>query len=177
MTSRLTDMLNRLRLREGRYSNLKADRGGRTDWGISERAHPEAWADGVVTREEADFIYAEDYFAHYHLELLEAWPRLQEMVFDFIVNANGKRVIQMLQRLVGATPDGVLGPHTVARIAAYPPLTIHGVALTGPEALLFAFEGARLVRYAQIVKADPTQSVMIEGWVNRTLHFRSLTLP
>src|SRR5690606_12435419 len=104
MTPRLQDLLDRLRLREGRYSNHAADRGGRTAWGISERAHPEVWKKGYVTRDEADRIYGAEYFTHYRLELLDRWPRLQEMLFDFIVNSNGTRVIQILQRLVGATP-------------------------------------------------------------------------
>ena len=38
------------------------DPGGRTDWGISERAHPELWADGKVTEEEATDAFRETYW-------------------------------------------------------------------------------------------------------------------
>ncbi len=37
------------------------DRGGRTAWGISERAHPEAWRTGPPTRDEAREIYRTEY--------------------------------------------------------------------------------------------------------------------
>ena len=40
-------------------TNDPADGGGRTQYGISERANPEAWADGKVTAEEARARLAE----------------------------------------------------------------------------------------------------------------------
>ena len=38
-------------------TNLPEDRGGRTQYGISERFHKDAWADGKVTKAEARTIY------------------------------------------------------------------------------------------------------------------------
>ena len=47
----MTDLIDRIIKREGgdKETNDPKDAGGRTKYGISERAHPEVWVDGIVT--------------------------------------------------------------------------------------------------------------------------------
>lgn len=57
---------------------------GRARFGITERSHPAAWADGDVTREEANAIYKRDYWDAIGADDLPAG--MAHMAFDTAVN-------------------------------------------------------------------------------------------
>jgi lysozyme family protein len=102
---------------EGAYSNHPNDPGGETMWGVTKAV---ARADGYVGEmkdfsvEAAKSIYREKYWEAVQAEKLP--PTIRYAVFDAAVNSGPSTSIKWLQESVGATPDGVLGPKTLAAI-------------------------------------------------------------
>jgi lysozyme family protein len=100
---------------EGAYSNHPNDPGGETMWGVTKAV---ARADGYVGEmkdfsvEAAKSIYREKYWDAVQAEKLP--PTIRYAVFDAAVNSGPGTSIKWLQEAVGATPDGVLGPKTLA---------------------------------------------------------------
>lgn len=97
------------------------DPGGRTDYGISERAFPEAWADGKITYDELWHIYTTRFWYPLKCKHFDDL-RLALEVFDFGVNSGPATSAKLLQRTYNAlyrgesTPlveDGVIGPKTL----------------------------------------------------------------
>lgn len=140
-------------------TNDPSDGGGRTQFGISERANPEAWADDRVTEEEAREIYARKYFTGPGFNRLKD-RRLQHLLVDWGVTSGPYIVIQYLQRAVGTKDDGVLGPKTAAaaneanQVRLINRLVIDRVKMTG-----------------RIVNRNPSQARFLNGWLNRILEF------
>lgn len=97
---------------EGGFVDHPKDPGGRTIYGISERSHPEAWANGAPTLDQAKKIYFNGYWKPCRCQDL-ALP-LALMVFDYAVNSGPRRAVQDLQKLLGVVADGVIGPRTIA---------------------------------------------------------------
>lgn len=99
---------------EGGYVNDPRDPGGETIYGITRRDHPQAWANGTPTLEQAKAIYAKLYWTPVKADQLP-WP-LALFVFDAAVNQGVGTAIKLLQKTVGTVQDGVLGNNTLAAI-------------------------------------------------------------
>ena len=170
-------LLNILRY-EGKFSNVKSDRGGATNQGITLKTlrqyHRETgWGDfdldGDVdiddirlldTPEKAAPIYKK-YF--WDMMKLDDYPsRIDFLLFDFGVNSGPTNAFKILQRAlnklgqsVGAI-DGIVGRKT-------------------REALIKADKGLlikqllneRDIFYRKIVAVNPDQEVFLKGWLNR----------
>jgi lysozyme family protein len=78
-------------------------------------------------------------------------------LFDFAYNAGDHEAIVVLQRALGVTQDGVLGPHTKSACSANDPLTVAR-----------AFTTARLLAYTSM-KEYPVYGVGWEARANATL--------
>jgi lysozyme family protein len=102
---------------EGGYVNHRSDPGGETKFGISKRAYPGEDIAGM-TIERAREIYARDYWGPAGCDAMPDAAKLQ--VFDAAVNSGVGAAIRMVQRAVGVTVDGVLGPHTLQAIGSMP---------------------------------------------------------
>ena len=133
------------------------DRGGRTAYGISERAHPEAWLAGPPTRDAARAIYRTSYLAPF--AALEVDPRVREALIDDAVVSGVAAAVTTLQRVLRVEPDGVIGPVTIAAAKG---------ALDGDWLVLRVVE-ARVLRLARIVERDQTQARFLVGWITRAL--------
>jgi hypothetical protein len=72
---------------------------GRAQRGITERSHPEAWADGVVTQDEADAIYRRDYWDAIGADDLPAG--LAHIAFDTAVNMGAGKARELLAQAGG----------------------------------------------------------------------------
>ena len=154
---------------KGGYTNDPADSGGRTIWGISERANPELWVNGPPTYAMARKRYAERYVLPFNGI---ADPVLLEQLVDMGVPSGPTTVVRILQQLVGAKIDGKLGPKTLAKVNAYPAGTLFGEPVSGRVLLNLAVRDARVMHYAGIVKRRPKDLKFILGWLNRTFSFR-----
>ena len=151
----LTDVIRR----EGAATNDPTDLGGRTAFGISERANPDLWADGVVTEAEARERYMKKYVQ---------WPgfdkitdlQLRTQLIDFGVNSGPGVAIKKLQEIVGADQDGVLGPQTLAAVSQ-----MHPEDVNNSLAIL------RIKMIGKIVTRNPSQLKFLNGWLNRATEF------
>jgi lysozyme family protein len=83
-------------------------------------------------------------------------------LYSFATNssAHGRPAVavRLAQLVVGTTPDGTMGPKTVAAINSME-----------PRLFLALYALARVARYRDIVKRDRTQQKFLLGWINRTL--------
>ncbi|MDB5849770.1 MAG: hypothetical protein JWP29_3522 [Rhodoferax sp.] len=107
---------------EGGYSNDANDPGGPTKYGIT-LATLTAWRKAsqteadvkALTLTEAQTIIASEYANPIRFNDLPSG--LDYAVLDFAVNSGPATAAKVLQKLVDATPDGILGVKTLAAIA------------------------------------------------------------
>ena len=104
---------------EGGYSDHKADPGGATMWGVTERV---ARANGytgpmrALTVDLAKRIYRASYWDAVQADQLPAPVRYS--VFDAAVNSGVGQSVKWLQRALGVADDGAMGPKTLAAAQA-----------------------------------------------------------
>lgn len=134
---------------EGGYVCHPADPGGETKFGISKRAHPNLDIK-ALTVDDAKAIYRRDYWGPAGCEAVPECVRLH--LFDAAVNSGVKGAVKMLQRAVGETEDGILGPRTLAAVNSMP-----GARLAA------RMSGARLAFMAEL----PTWPAFGRGWARR----------
>ena len=157
----MDDILDDIIAREGGFSNDPTDKGGRTDKGISEKAHPGAWADGKITTEEARAIYAHKYIKAPGFDKIPAgYETLRVQLIDFGVNSGPGMAIQKLQEIIGAKIDGNLGKETISLVPTIAPAKINNLLVA-----------ARIRMIGRIVVRDPSQVKYLSGWLNRALEF------
>ena len=101
---------------EGGYTNHSEDPGGATNWGISQRAYPDLDI-RALTREQAAELYHRDYWLAAGCDELPG--PIAIAVFDCAVHSGISRSLKLLQELVGAVPDGVLGAGTIASLNSF----------------------------------------------------------
>ena len=133
------------------------DWGGRTQYGIAEASNPGAWIDGKITEAEARHIYMSKYVIGPGFDKITDFA-LQAVLIDFGVNSGPATAIKYLQRLLGVTEDGILGPKTLAAVNAKQNLTNKVVA-------------ERVKMIGHIVTKSPSQIKFLNGWLNRALEF------
>jgi len=138
---------------EGRYSNHPADKGGETMWGITEsvaRAHGYVGAMEELTQWQAGAIYRASYWTPLKADQLPAEVRFD--VFDGAVNSGVAQSAKWLQRALGVTVDGVVGPQTLA------------AAQRAPAAVLKCqYNGQRLAFMTDLA----TWPMFGKGWARR----------
>lgn len=155
----------RMIVNEGGYklTVVEGDRGGMTFAGISRRANPrwEGWLDidagGRPDAQAVRHFYFANYWTPLSLSDVQV-PQVATTIFDFAVNAGVGTAAKLAQIVVGATPDGAIGPKTVAALNAFDPKLFSPV-----------FSLAKLARYRDIVTKDRTQLKFLLGWINRLL--------
>lgn len=154
---------------EGGYVDDEADSGGRTHYGISEAAHPDAWADGPPTEEQAIAIYRERYWSHKRINAGEVGSdMIATYLFDCAVNHGPAEAAELLQKAVARCGgdnkvDGWVGPNTRQNLRRYPTLDV-----------LDRFVLARVELYRAIVERDDSQQKFLHGWLNRALNIVDL---
>lgn len=150
---------------EGGYVNHKVagDRGGQTYAGISRNNWPN-WSGWAILdaggEPQADLVrgfYRANFWTAMRLEEVKD-QRVAEMLFDFGVNAGLTVAVKLAQIVVGATPDGRIGPKTLAALNA-----------ADPDKFVLAYTLAKIARYRDIVTRDKSQRVFLLGWINRSL--------
>jgi len=144
--------------------DVPGDAGGRTRYGIDARSHP-----GVdiahLTRNQAILIYLAEWKRHG----LDALPeRLAVAMFDVWVN--GGQPVQWLQHAInlyppaGVTwlsPDGVMGPKTLAAAAS-----------CDQDKILSAFLQERDGRF-ELLAQKPSLAQFLNGWLQRDRDLRA----
>ena len=107
---------------EGGYVNNPKDPGGRTNLGVTQRVY-EAYVGHSVdeatmralTPDVVAPIYKRDYWDACRCDDLP--DGVDYAVFDLAVNSGTRRAAKMLQKAVGVTDDGSIGPATLKAVA------------------------------------------------------------
>ncbi len=161
MEAALEQMIERLIIREGgdRETNSSADRGGRTKYGIAEKSNPDMWKDGPPSLEKAIARYAQKYLIGPKIHLIP-YENLKEVMFDFAVTSGPQLAIQKLQQVLKLEQDGVIGPKTLAAVAA-----------EDARWLVNKVSLERVKMAGRIVKRDPSQLTWLNGWLDRFSSF------
>jgi lysozyme family protein len=150
---------------EGGYKlhTVANDTGGQTYAGIARNANPRwpGWrhidrGDTPPTDMVRDFYRAE-YWNPIGGDSITS-QTVAEAIYDFGVNAGRKTSVKLAQAVVDVTPDGTVGPKTLAAFNAVDPA--HFVSL---------FALVKIRRYADIVNRDRSQQKFLLGWINRTM--------
>lgn len=153
---------------EGGYKlhKVAGDTGGWTYAGIARNKNPDwpGWA--YIDRNEIPptEMVRDFYRAGYWVPIRgdELPQEIAENIFNFAVNSSmpGKPVIavKLAQLVVGATPDGALGPKTAELLKAY-----------NPQMFRMSYALAKIARYRDICMNNRAQVKFLLGWINRTL--------
>lgn len=161
--------INHILRQEGGNVNDPTDHGGKTNFGISDLR--DGKEDGLIdidldgigdidpedlTREQAIQIFYKDYWLANQCDKLPECIAL--IVFDIAVNQSAAFARKSLQRIIGATPDGIIGPNTLAQLK--------GIS---NNFVLHELTKRRCLRYAKKVKDSPLhkQVRFLRGWLDR----------
>lgn len=165
--------------REGGYSNHPADRGGPTNWGITEqvaRAYGYRGDMRSLPRALAVEIYLKRYWSGPRFDQVASRDMaLAAELFDAGVNMGPARAGAFYQRALNllnrgavdypdVAADGNVGPVSLAAHDGY--LRKRGDA-EGRAVLLWLVRSFRTGRYAEIAEANGSQEVFLYGWVAR----------
>lgn len=165
---------------EGDFSDDAADPGGATRYGISLRylktkgelgdidGDGDIDADDIrgLTRVKAGQLYRTDYWDACQCSKLPA--PLAIIIFDQAVNTGTRTAIKMLQRHVGAKPDGVIGPNTLAKVFIK--------FNANPTWFVASYLGKRSRYYHDICLQNIALEKFLNGWFNRLFELQQFLM-
>ena len=134
---------------EGGYVNSPADPGGETKYGISKRSYPHLDIQNL-TIAESKRLYKRDYWGPSGCDAVP--DGIKFLMFDAGVNSGPAAAIKLLQRSVGTTEDGILGP-----------ITLTAAGSMHPARLISRLSAHRLLLMADL----PAWPAFSRGWVRR----------
>ena len=140
--------------REGGYVKDADDAGGETKFGISKRSYP-ALDIPNLTKEDARDVYFADFWDPLSCDSF-ASQVVAEAVLDFAVTSSVKRSVRALQQAAGVAIDGVVGPQTLAAIAA------------GGDLVAARFTVIRMAYYAELARKQKKNQKFLAGWILRS---------
>lgn len=161
---------------EGGYASHPADRGGATNWGITEqvaRAHHYVGDMRNLPRKVAAAIYVQRYWLEVGLDrVAAASPELAAELFDIAVNMGPRwagtlfqRALNVLNRGAGDYPDiaadGRIGTMSIDALGRF----IARRKGPGLIVLLRAVTCLRGARYIEIAEKNPSQEAFVYGWL------------
>lgn len=159
---------------EGGYQRNPNDRGNYnskgelvgTNYGISAPVY-EAWINRPPTRSEMENLPFEDAIRIYFLwywdpiqgNSIENQP-VANIFMDGVVNHGRSRGTKLMQKVLGVSQDGIVGPITLGAINSGNPANIYN-----------QYKLERYNFYHDIVKRNPSQKVFLSGWIKRISSF------
>lgn len=162
--------------REGGYSNHPADRGGPTNFGITQavaRANGYAGDMRQLSRALAEAIYRRLYWERPGYSFVaEIAPSVAAELFDSAVNMGPATATGFLQRALNALnrnqkdypdlkADRLIGAKTLAALGAF--MRLRGKA--GEKVLLKAIEALQGERYVALAESRPANEAFLYGWL------------
>ena len=148
---------------EGGYSNDKADKGGKTKYGIIEvEARKYGYKGDMkdLTKDIAEDIYKNKYYLSNNLDKIKD-KRVALSIEDWTINSGNwgtKKAQQTVNILKGdiLVVDGILGEKSIQAINSI-----------NPEMFLTQYHDLQRKFYHAIVNSNSSQSVFLKGWLNR----------
>jgi len=153
---------------EGGYvlHTIPGDTGGMTYAGIARNPNPHWPGWNIIDQGGRDNPLLTGMVRKFYKA--EFWDRIRgdeitqqvvaESIFNFGVNTGIKVAAKLAQLIVGATPDGVVGPVTLQKFNS-----------VEPDSFKKSYALAKITRYADICNKNRSQSKFLLGWVQRTL--------
>ena len=157
MKENFNEALKAILKHEGGYVNHPKDPGGRTNLGVTQKVWEE-WVGHPVGEKEMRALTPETVGPMYKKKYWDAVKAdelptgLDYLMFDFAINAGPGRAAKTMQKAIGTTPDGAIGPKTMAALKAADPTDL--IAKFSMEKELF-------------YKALPTFATFGKGWLRR----------
>ena len=150
---------------EGGYSNDKADKGGKTKYGIIEvEARKYGYKGDMkdLSKEIAEDIYKNKYYLSNNLDKIKD-KRVALSIADWTINSGswGLKKAQLTINILKGDVlivDGVLGEKSIQAINSI-----------NPELFLTQYHELQRKFYKAIVDNNPSQSVFLKGWLNRVI--------
>ncbi|HET9811265.1 MAG TPA: glycosyl hydrolase 108 family protein [Sphingomicrobium sp.] len=173
----IDSLIDALLDREGGYVSHPSDRGGPTNFGITEavaRAHGYRGAMRNLPREEAAAIHRRLYWLRPRFdEVAKRSLAVAAEMFDTGVNMGPAVAATFLQRALSAlnrdrkdyadlVPDGRIGPATLAALDKF--LELRGKA-PGESVLLRALNALQGERYIRLAERRPANEAFLYGWL------------
>lgn len=181
----IDELIDGLIDREGGYVNNPADKGGPTNFGITEavaRAQGYSGPMQSLPRDEAVDIYKRLYWLRPRLDEVAAHSEaVAAELFDTGVNMGPAVAVTFLQRALTAlnrngqdypdlVPDGRIGPATLSALDSF--LKVRGGspdsqpgAADGETVLLRAIEALQGERYIRLAEIRPANEAFLYGWL------------
>ena len=158
------EIIEEILRREGGYTNHPADKGGPTNFGITQEVLS-SWRKRPVSLDEVKALDKNEARTIYKARYIDPFsfvtgPKLRALVIDAGVNHGVSRATKWLQEALGVEPDGVVGPKTE-----------RAMQMAQSQIVYRVFLRRRIVFYGQIIKNDPSQAVFAEGWMRRVAEF------
>lgn len=172
----IDDLIDAAIAREGGYVNHPADRGGATNWGITEAVARQQGYQGsmrTLPRDEAMEIYRRLFWFRPGYDAVAARaPRIAAELFDTGINMGPAVAGAFLQRALNALNrgasdypdlkvDGTVGAVTLAALDAF--LKARGRG--GERVLLKAVEALQGERYMALAESRPANEAFLYGWL------------
>lgn len=148
---------------EGGFVNHPKDPGGMTNLGVTKRVWEE-WVGHPVGEKEMRALTPDTVAPMYKKKYWDAVKAdelptgLDYLMFDFAINAGPGRAIRTMQKAIGTTPDGAIGPKTMAALKA-----------ADQKDLIAKFSMEKELFY----KALPTFATFGKGWMRRVAEAQS----
>lgn len=155
-------LIDAILAREGGFVDHPDDKGGATNFGITQAtlaAH--RWRGVTVedvrnlTEQEARAIYSQRYVTAPGFDRIASDP-LRAALVDYAVHSGPVAAIKALQRRLGVDVDGVLGPATQ-----------RAANLEDGRRLALGVLAGRLRHLGRIITDSPSQATFAAGWMNR----------
>lgn len=157
------DIVAEVLQREGGYVNNPADRGGATNFGITTQTY-RWWTKNPnadvrnLTEAVAREILTDLYIVRPKISQLH--PTIQPFMTDWSVHSGPILAVQELQKTLGVTVDGEIGPETLG-----------AVENMDKSKLLRLLIASRVKMIGRLVQKAPIQATFLPGWLNRVLSF------
>ncbi len=171
----IEEMLDTIFTHEGGFVDHPDDRGGATNFGITQRTYSQ-WLDRPVSVQDMQDmtkgIAKEIYLANYYYSpnIHQLPESIQPCVFDSAINHGPSRAIKFVQQVCNdiesesLVVDGLCGRNT-CRVALE-------CASTKDNLLRAMLVNERIRFFAHIVAEDASQQKFLKGWLNRAESFR-----
>jgi lysozyme family protein len=152
---------------EGGFSNRKNDKGGPTNKGVTlstwRSVGYDKDGDGDIDVDDLKLLTDDEvvsrvlkphYWDRWSADRIES-QSIANMVVDWTW-MSGKNAIVGVQKILGVTIDGVVGPKTLAALNSRSPLPLFG-----------AIKQARIAFYKNLCVKRPSDKDNLQGWLNR----------
>lgn len=147
---------------EGGYADVKEDRGGATNKGVTIATFRSVYGKNKTKQDlknisdgQWNYIFKKLFWDKCRCgDILD--QSVANIIVDYAWMSGTSRAIKDVQAIVGAAADGICGPKTVAAVnKADAPILFNKI------------KARRIQFYNSIVKASPSQSKFLKGWMNR----------